>query len=99
MRQPPTRFPTAAALFEDAPELAPLAILEVALLVCEASLLAANPELLHGQLDGHQRGSSAMRANTLIVQARRLSTALAAYRDAVDREARRQDRERESQGF
>ena len=99
MRQLPLRFPLAATLAEDAPELAPLAILDVALVACEAALLAANPELFHGQVEGSPRNSPAMRANTLIVQARRLATALAAYREAVNVDARRRARDVDRRGF
>ena len=99
MRQLPIRFPLLPSLFDDSPELAPLAILDTALLACEAALLAANPELMHGQVDACPRASAAMRANTLIVQARRLSTALAAYREAVTRDTRRHARDLERRGF
>jgi hypothetical protein len=99
MRTLPRRFPLLAALFEETPELSSLAILDTALLACEGALLAANPELMHGQLDDCHRGSAAIRANALIVQARRLSTALAAYREAVDRDTRRRAREEARRGF
>ena len=88
MRQLPLRLPLTASL-EDAPELASIAILDVALVACEGALLAANLDLFHGQLDGSPRNAQAMRAHMLIVQARRLGTALAVYREAVDRDARR----------
>ena len=65
----------------------------------EGALLAANPELMHGQVAHCPRASPAMRANTLIVQARRLATALAAYREAVSSDARRAARERTRRGF
>lgn len=79
---------------EHCPELASLAILDVALCASEYALLAVCPEILHGTLDGAPRGSTPMRANTLILQARRLAAAIAAYRASVDRDARRADRAR-----
>lgn len=93
MRILPRRFPLLAALFEDAPELACLAVLDTALLVSEGALLAAHPDLMHGQVDNTSRASPTMRANALIVQARRLAAALAAYREAVDLQARRAARQ------
>ena len=83
---------------EAAPELAPLAILEVALTACEAALLASYAEIYHGDLHA-PRGSSAVRASSIITHARRLSAVIAAYRDALDREERRADRERHRRPF
>lgn len=80
--------------FERSPELAPLEILDAALEVSQTALLAAHVELAHGDIDDSTRGSCAMRANAVIVQARRLAAALAAYREAVDRDTRRAARER-----
>ena len=45
------------------------------------------------------RGSSAVRARSIITHARRLSAVIAAYRDALDREERRADRERHRRPF
>ena len=84
---------------EAAPELAPLTILEVALTACEAALLASYAEIYHGALEGSPRGSSAVRASSIITHARRLSAVIAAYRDALDREDRRADRERRRRPF
>jgi hypothetical protein len=55
----------------------------MALLTCEAALLAANPEIL-GPLEGARahRASSA-RAAAVMVQVRKPSAALAPYRQAV----------------
>jgi hypothetical protein len=75
------------------PELAPLAILDAALSASESALLAACPEIHCGGTGRAARGSTVVRAGAVILQARRLAAALAAYRDAVDREARRADRE------
>jgi hypothetical protein len=84
---------------EAAPELAPLAILEAALTACEAALLASWAEIYHGALHGSPRGSSAIRANSIITHARRLSAVIAAYRDALDRDQRRAERERRRRSF
>lgn len=74
------------------PELAPLAILDDALTTSESALLAACPEL---QLPPEHlpRGHppTTRRANAIILQARRLAVAIAAYRDALQRDARRLD--------
>ena len=93
MRQLPFRLPR-PPLLEHTPELAALTILEVALLASEVALLASYPELYNGALDGFPRGSSALRGNAIIIQARRLSVALAEYRDALGRDARREERTR-----
>jgi hypothetical protein len=84
---------------EHCPELAALAILDAALCASEYALLAVCPEILHGASDGAPRGSTVVRANALILQARRLAAAIAAYRNAVERDARRADRERHSSSF
>lgn len=74
------------------PELAPLAILDAALATSESALLAACPEL-HMPPEHAHRGATTRRANTVILQARRLAAAIAAYRDAIERDARRAHRE------
>ena len=93
MRQLRLRLPR-PPLLEHTPELAALTILEVALSASEVALLASYPELYNGALDGFPRGSSALRGNAIIIQARRLSVALAEYRDALGRDARREERTR-----
>ena len=84
---------------ERAPELAVLSILDAALTASEAALLASHAERYNGVVDGLPRGASALRANAVIVHARRLAATLAAYRDALDREARRDERARYRVGF
>jgi hypothetical protein len=79
---------------EACPELAPLAILAVALTASEAALLASYPELYNGALDGALRGSSVLRAYAVIIRARRLAADIAAYQEALDRDARRMQRTR-----
>lgn len=91
MRQLRLRLPI-PPLLERSPELAALAILEAALSASEAALLASYSELYNGALDGIPRGASVLRANSVIIHARRLSTALATYRDSLEREARREHR-------
>ncbi len=86
-------------LLERTPELAALTILEVALSASEGALLASHSELYHGLIDDFPRGASARRANAIIVHARRLSAALAAYRDALERDARREQRARHRKSF
>lgn len=81
-------------MLERSPELAALAILEAALTASEAALLAAYAELYNGALDGIPRGASVLRANTVIIHARRLAAALATYRDSLDRDALREQRAR-----
>lgn len=98
MRQLHLRLPIPPVL-ERSPELAPLAILDAALTACEAALLASYAEIHHGDIEDAPRGSSVLRANAIITQARRLAAALAAYRDAVDRDALRVARERRRQPF
>ena len=93
MRQLHLRLPI-PPLLERSPELAALAILEAALAASEAALLASYAELYNGALDGIPRGASVLRANAVIIHARRLAAALAAYRDSLDREARRGERVR-----
>jgi hypothetical protein len=51
------------------------------------------------QLDGIPRGASVLRANTVIIHARRLAAALATYRDSLERDARREQRARHRIGF
>ena len=79
-------------LLERAPELAALAILE-------AALLASYAELYNGALDGIPRATNLLRANAIIIHARRLAAALAAYRDALEREALRDERVRNRTPF
>ena len=79
--------------FARSPELAALQILDAALTASEAVLLAAHPEVAHGALDVCPRGSSPMRAHSILVASRRLATALAAYREALGRDERRSRRE------
>jgi hypothetical protein len=81
------------------PELASLAILDVALSAVEYALNAVCPEITHGTFNGAPRSSTVVRANALISQARRLAACIAAYRDAVQRDARRTERERHRRGF
>lgn len=81
------------ARFVRSPELAALQILDAALGACEVALLAAHPELAHGALDVCPRGSSPMRAHSILVASHRLATALAAYREALGRDERRTRRE------
>jgi hypothetical protein len=66
-------------MLERSPELAALAILEAALTASEAALLATYAELYNGALDGIPRGASVLRANAVIIHARRLAAALATY--------------------
>lgn len=96
MRQPRLPIPP---LLERTPELAALTILEVALSASESALLASQPELYNGLIDGFPRGASARRANAIIVHARRLSAALDAYREALERESRREERARNRTSF
>ncbi len=98
MRQLRLRLPI-PPLLERSPELAALAILEAALSASEAALLASYTELYNGALDGFPRRSCLLRANTVIIQARRLAAALASYRDSLDRDARREERVRRRFGF
>jgi hypothetical protein len=86
-------------LLERSPELAALAILEAALSASEAALLASYAELYNGALDGVPRGSSVLRANAVIIHARRLTALLASYRDALERDARREERLRHRTSF
>jgi hypothetical protein len=86
-------------LLERSPELAPLTILEAALSASEAALLASYAELYNGALDGLPRGASVLRANAIIIHARRLAAALASYRDSLDRDARREERLRHRTSF
>ena len=98
MRQLRLRLPIPPRL-ERSPELAALAILEAALTASEAALLASHAELYNGVLDGVPRGASVLRANTVIIHARRLAAALATYRDSLDREAHREERDRRRISF
>lgn len=93
MRQLRLRLPLPPML-ERSPELAALAILEAALTASEAALLAAYAELYNGALEGIPRGASVLRANSVIIHARRLAAALATYRDSLDRDALREERVR-----
>lgn len=86
-------------LLERSPELAALAILDAALSASEAALLASYADLYNGALDGIPRGCTVLRANAVIIHARRLAAALASYRDALDRDARREERARERISF
>jgi hypothetical protein len=86
-------------MLERFPELAALAILETALAASEAALLASYAELYNGALEGIPRGSSVLRANSVIIHARRLAAALVTYRDSLDRDARREERERHRTSF
>ena len=94
----PCRLPI-PPLLERSPELAALAILETALSATEAALLASYAELYNGALDGVRRGSSVLRANSVIIHARRLATVIATYRDSLDRDARRVERDRHRTSF
>jgi hypothetical protein len=98
VRQLRLRLPV-PPLLERSPELAALAILETALCASEAALLASYAELYNGALAGIPRGASVLRANAVIVHARRLAVAIAAYRDSLEREARRADRQRSRTSF
>ena len=98
MRQLRLRLPRPQML-ERTPELAALAILDAALTASEAALLASNAELYNGALEGVPRGSSVLRANTVIIHARRLAAALATYRDSLDRDALREQRARHRISF
>lgn len=98
MRQLRLRLPI-PPLLERSPELAALAILEAALSASEAALLASYAQLYNGELDGFPRGSSVLRANSVIINARRLSAALATYRDSLDRDALREHRARHRMPF
>ncbi|HET9622730.1 MAG TPA: hypothetical protein VFP84_15260 [Kofleriaceae bacterium] len=69
-------------LFAAAPELAALAILETALTVCTAALLAEHPTLGH-DLHPDPEPPSLREARRLIAAARRLLGTVARYRDAV----------------
>lgn len=65
-----------------APELATLALLETALTVCSAALLAEHPTLGH-DLRPHPEPPSLREARRLIAAAHRLRGAAARYRSAV----------------
>ena len=98
MRQLHLRLPI-PPLLERSPELAALAILEAALSASEAALLASYAELYNGVLDGVPRGASVLRANAIIIHARRLAAVLGSYRESLDREARREERLRYRTSF
>jgi hypothetical protein len=98
VRQLRLRLPVPPRL-HGSPELAPLAILEAALTACEASLLASYAEIYHGTNDDFRRGSSVVRASSIIVHARRLATVIAGYREALERDDRRAERERNRRHF
>ena len=91
MRQLRLRLPI-PPLLERSPELAALVILETALTASEAALLASYADLYNGAIDGVPRGSSVLRANAVITHARRLAAVIATYRDSLDRDARRAER-------
>jgi len=93
LRQLHLCLPTPPRL-EASPELAPLAILEASLTACEAALLASYAEIYHGTNNDAPRGSSVVRANSIIIHSRRLAAVIAAYRDALEREDRRAERRR-----
>jgi hypothetical protein len=98
VRQLRLRLPS-PPLLERSPELAALAILEAALTASEAALLAAYAELYNGAIEGIPRGASVLRANAVIIHARRLAAALATYRDSLDRDALREERVRHRISF
>lgn len=98
MTHPFLRLPI-PPLLERSPELAALAILDAALTASEAALLASHTDLYNGATDCNPRGSSVLRANAVIIHARRLATAIAAYRDSLDRDARRVERDRHRTSF
>ena len=79
--------------------MAALSILETALSASEAALIASYIELYNGALDDLPRGSSVRRANSVIIHARRLAAVLDSYRDALDRDARREQRVQNSTNF
>jgi len=76
-----------------APELATLALFEAAATASEALLCSIHDPLGHGAPDPRYRRSPASRAYAIVLLCRQLSAALAAYREAVDRESRRAQRE------
>jgi hypothetical protein len=96
MKQLPLPLPPS---LERWPELASLAILDAALSTSESALIAVCPELHCGAIGRASRGSTVARASAVILQARRLAAALVAYRNAVDRDARRADRELARRSF
>lgn len=69
-------------LLAAAPELAMLALLETALIVCTAALLAEHPTLGH-ELRTDPEPPSLREARRLIAAAHRLRGSVARYRDAV----------------
>ncbi len=87
LRMPMTMQPSSA------PELATLAILEAAANASEALLCSRHDPFDDGP-DPRYRRSPASRADAIVTLCRQLSAALAAYREAVDRETRRARRER-----
>lgn len=82
--------------YSHSPELASLAILEAALGSCEIALLASHPEMAYGVLDNCPRGSSVMRAHSILVAGHRLAAALVAYRLALGRDERLARKSRDS---
>jgi hypothetical protein len=86
-------------MLEQCPELAPLAILDVALSAVEYTLKAVCPEITYGTPNGATASSIIVRANALILQARKLAAAIAAYRDAVERDTRRTHGEQQRRTF
>ena len=92
------RLPIPPSL-DRSPELASLAILDVAITVTVSALLSSYPELFHGTFDDAPCGASVLRANALITQARRLAASIAAFSEAVDRETLRENRARRQRPF
>jgi hypothetical protein len=74
--------------FARSPELASLSILGAAITACQAALLAAHPEVAHGATQDCPRGSSALRAEAILLAGRRLELAVASYIQALGREER-----------
>ena len=70
------------------PQLTTLAILDAALSASESALLAAHPDIPLGTLCLCERGSAPMRAHSILIASRRLASALAAYRKALDKQQR-----------
>lgn len=75
--------------FSRSPELAALSVLGAAITASAAALLATHPEIAHGATDDCSRGSPALRAEAILVVARRFELALANYFQALGREERR----------
>jgi len=86
LRMPMTMQPSSA------PELATLAIFEAAATASEALLCSRHDPFGHGADYSRYPRSTEYRAYAVILLCRRLSAALAAYREALDRETRRAQR-------